>query len=162
MQIPQGRSMRNRSAAQLNPYAMEQAKYARSLAKNGWQDAVVKFRRPPEDSAEKLLRKKEEAVLAPKDNLGGWLEYEAGQQIASTTTKDIMRATGEDEENGDDLLLREEMRVAALDRDYDENRRKKRVGAAMDNTSGSEGEPSVTLLAQILRLTGSLLFRFER
>jgi hypothetical protein len=132
-----GRSFRNRTAAQLNPYAMEQAKYARSLAKNGWADAVVKFRRPAEDSAADLTRKKEHANLAAKDGLGGWLEYEEGQKISERTTRDIMAESDEDSElDGEEFLRRQELKAVRVFEGDDERRRRENHAKYVGGTDG--------------------------
>lgn len=106
------RSLRNRTAAQLNPYSVEKAKYTRSLLKNGWQGAVVRSVLNPE-----LLRKKDGALVA-KDNLGGWLVLEEGQALASGSGPS-QRERGDDSDassaDGDDLLERQAARKAAME-----------------------------------------------
>ncbi|BGP03234.1 hypothetical protein RTG_02578 [Rhodotorula toruloides ATCC 204091] len=68
-----GRALRTRTVAQLKPYSVEQLKYTKTLLKNGWEGAVVRTKRPVEETAEDLQRKKEELARRPKDSLGGWL-----------------------------------------------------------------------------------------
>ncbi|SDA02322.1 BZ3501_MvSof-1269-A2-R1_Chr12-3g03542 [Microbotryum saponariae] len=58
---PAGRALRQRTLAQLNPYSIEQARYTRTLLKNGWQGAVVAgVRKGDEMTKEEMMRKKEE------------------------------------------------------------------------------------------------------
>lgn len=108
------RALRNRTAAQLNPYSIEQARYARTLLKNGWQGAVVAGPRAVELSAEELHRKKMAHEQAPKDSLGGWLQHE---ESGPTTEGDsegplVLEETGSpfasrsESEDGDMLLER--------------------------------------------------------
>lgn len=106
-----GRSLRNRTAAQLNPYSIEQAKYTRTLLRNGWQGAVVAGPRRGEETAEELHRKKVAAALAPKDDLDGWLEYEEGQPVARGRAPSLPPAElSDDSVDGEDLLEREARR----------------------------------------------------
>lgn len=103
------RAFRNRTAAQLNPYSIENAKYTRTLLKNGWQGAVVAGLRGVEESESQMRRRKELGESLPKDNLQGWLEYEAGQQVAYKDESGQKRSWESDEDSldGDDILERE-------------------------------------------------------
>ncbi|SCV73101.1 BQ2448_7026 [Microbotryum intermedium] len=81
---PVGRGLRQRTLAQLNPYSIEQARYTRTLLKNGWQGAVVAGpRKGDEMTKEEMMRKKEELRKKGKDDLGGWLEFEPGEKVRS-------------------------------------------------------------------------------
>ncbi|KAK4052339.1 hypothetical protein OIO90_004420 [Microbotryomycetes sp. JL221] len=89
------RSLRTRSVAQLRPYTLEQAKYTRSLLKNGWRGAVVALKRGHELTTDELRQRKEEANARPRDDLNGWLELAEGQQgleESSRSTADTSRA----------------------------------------------------------------------
>lgn len=103
------RAFRNRTAAQLKPYSIENAKYTRTLLKNGWQGAVVAGLRGVEESESQMRRRKELGVNLPRDNLQGWLEYEAGQRVAYNDESGEERESdsGEDSLGGDDILERE-------------------------------------------------------
>jgi hypothetical protein len=116
---PQGRSFRNRTAAQLNPYSIEQAKYTRSLLRNGWQGAVVAGPRRGEETPEELHRRKLAAAQAPKDDLGGWLEYEDGQIVGGRASSAPPETFSDDTEDGLDLLAREALRKSRLVREVD-------------------------------------------
>lgn len=113
-----GRSLRQRTAAQLKPYSIENAKYTRTMLKNGWQGAVVAGPRVIEESAAELARKKALADQMPKDDLGGWLEFE-GEVLVRRHGKSVDRSggiesDGEDSEDGLDILEREARRKEAL------------------------------------------------
>lgn len=110
------RAFRQRSAAQLNPYAVEQARYARELQKNGWRNAILRPAKVVEESAEELARRKQLATLNPKDDLDGWLEYEQDQRIGINGNGTQIRAgEGSSQEiTGDELLRRIAERKEAM------------------------------------------------
>jgi len=84
---PTGRPLRARTAAQLNPYSIEQAKYTKSLLKNGWHGAVVAGPKDKELSAEELRRKKAETERKGADDLDGWLVLEDGARLRKEVEK---------------------------------------------------------------------------
>lgn len=108
------RSFRQRTAAQLKPYSIENAKYTRTMLKNGWKGAVVVGPRVLEETEEEMRIRKELAELNPRDNLGGWLEFEEGQETRSRLSQDISkrRRKDSDEESydGNQILEREARR----------------------------------------------------
>lgn len=110
------RSFRQRTAAQLKPYSIENAKYTRTMVKNGWQGAVVIGPRILEETEEEMRIRKNLAELNPRDNLGGWLEFEEGQEIRNETTQDASssrrkrRDSDEESYDGDQILEREARR----------------------------------------------------
>lgn len=109
----QGRSLRNRTAAQLNPYSIEQARYARTLLRNGWQGAVVAGPRAIELSAEEMRRKKLESDRAPKDNLGGWLEFEQAPERRLSPIRSLRTTSSSSSpssEDGQALLARQALK----------------------------------------------------
>lgn len=77
----QTRSFRQRKPGQLNPYSLEQLKYAHSLSKTDWQDAIVPLKRQTEASAEELTKRKEWSKLRGEDDLDGWMVLEDGVRV---------------------------------------------------------------------------------
>lgn len=75
-----GRSLRQRTAKQLNPYSLEQATYVLKLQKQDWQDAVVKIR-SHELSAEELACRAQQIRARGADDLDGWLVLEDGTRV---------------------------------------------------------------------------------
>lgn len=121
-----GRSLRNRTAAQLKPYSIENAKYTRTLLKNGWQGAVVAGPRVFEETESERQRKKVEMEKAPKDDLGGWLEHEDGQRVARRSDRAAMEDSDEDSVDGEELLERAARRKTAMEKDVGRAFAKKR------------------------------------
>lgn len=124
-----GRALRKRTAAQLNPYSMEQAAYARTLNKNGWEDAVLRLKalearrqREREEQEERERRDVSAAARASgeadasdaesrrkKDDLGGWLRYSSSstssdEGIGSSDLSSI------DHSDSDEVLPRQRVR----------------------------------------------------
>lgn len=139
-----GRSLRNRTAAQLKPYSIENAKYTRTLLKNGWQGAVVAGPRVFEETALERQKKKEEMERAPKDDLGGWLEYEGGQRVAMRSDGIAMEYSDEDSVDGEELLEREARRKAATEKDVGRafGTKRKSRDASDDNVEAGRAGPS--------------------
>ncbi|GAA5931636.1 hypothetical protein JCM10213_003163 [Rhodosporidiobolus nylandii] len=119
-----GRSFRTRTAAQLNPYSIEQVKYTRSLLRNGWEGAVVRGQRAVEETAAELQRKKLAQAKRPKDSLGGWLvDEEQGTQQGE------LRRTSEGEDEDVHMSEASDDGLTLLER---EARRKERMSKAAD------------------------------
>ncbi|SCZ94370.1 BZ3500_MvSof-1268-A1-R1_Chr12-2g03853 [Microbotryum saponariae] len=117
---PAGRALRQRTLAQLNPYSIEQARYTRTLLKNGWQGAVVAgVRKGDEMTKEEMMRKKEELRKKGKDDLGGWLEFEEGEMVRrgqdGSRRMDTEQTSGS--EDGEALLEREARRRKRMQRE---------------------------------------------
>lgn len=96
---PAGRSLRQRTAAQLKPYSTEQQRYTVRLLRNGWEGAVVRGVPTGAEaeglSADEVRRRKEVAERRERERrerLGGWLveegeeadEGEGGTSAGST------------------------------------------------------------------------------
>lgn len=119
-----GRALRTRTVAQLKPYSVEQLKYTKTLLKNGWEGAVVRTKRPVEETAEELQRKKEELARRPKDSLGGWLvsdeENETGESLPRLQGGSLGSADPssglQSDEDGMTLLEREARRKERMER----------------------------------------------
>lgn len=72
------RSLRQRKAIQLNPYKLEQMRYAVTCVRNDWEDAVVAPVRTEELSERDQRKRKEQLQRDGAYDHEGWLELEAG------------------------------------------------------------------------------------
>ncbi|KAK4048394.1 hypothetical protein OIV83_004740 [Microbotryomycetes sp. JL201] len=80
---PLPRQLRTRSAAQLKPFTLEQAKYTRSLMRNGWAGAVVSLPRQQEATTDQLRERAKAVARRPQNDLDGWLELDMGRKPLS-------------------------------------------------------------------------------
>ncbi|BGP11154.1 hypothetical protein JCM10049v2_007053 [Rhodotorula toruloides] len=130
-----GRALRTRTVAQLKPYSVEQLKYTKTLLKNGWEGAVVRTKRPVEETAEELQRKKEELARKPKDSLGGWLVSDEENGTGDSLPRLQDRSLGSaDTSSG---LQSDEDGMSLLER---EARRKERMELAVAAAMGGNGK----------------------
>lgn len=145
---PAGRTFRKRTTAQLQPYTLEQTKYTRTLLQNGWQGAVVAgLPRGGDLSADELRRRKQLAERAPKDDLGGWLEFSQGQAVGTSKGKGKERArevsNDDDDEvevDGETLLEREARRKERMARDVERALGSRKRATRDQSDSDSRGQ----------------------
>lgn len=139
-----GRSLRVRTLAQLKPFSVEQAAYAKSLITQGWNGAVVSLPKPP--GSELLCSKSVGPHKRARDDLNGWLEFEDGEvptnggddavELEPVGKEEKEEEEGEEEEEEEEEIGGEEL----LEREM--NKRRERMWDAVEQGLGGPSSRS--------------------